>query len=133
LTLLLLYRITLILPMNLNIFMFNGCTKGYQNSKKPKDPDKHDIIEYQAPKPVLLPRPSANFPFINVKPSISSTYLQQRTATSINNSNRNYTNSLTDISIGTMCKTMEANRSFQFMFYLKKCLNIVLINKIKIS
>jgi len=106
--------------MNLNIFMFNGCTKGYQNSKKPKDPDKHDIIEYQAPKPVSLPRPSANLPLINIKPAISSTYSQQRTATSINNYNGN---SLTDISIGTMCKNNGCKQVLSiYVLFNKHCL-----------
>jgi len=84
--------------------MFKGCTKGYHSGKMPKEPKKLDVIAYEAPKPVLLPRPSANLPLVNIKPTISSTYLQQRTSTSINNSNGSDTNSLIDISIGTMCK-----------------------------
>ncbi|XP_060872987.1 cysteine and histidine-rich domain-containing protein morgana-like [Metopolophium dirhodum] len=87
-----------------------GCTKGYHSGKKPKEPEKLDVIEYQAPKPVSLPRPSANLPLINIKPVISSTYLQQRTATSINNSNGK---SLTDISIGTMCKNNGCKQAYE--------------------
>lgn len=92
--------------------MLQGCTKGYHNGKKPKEPEKYvpdkddkaDVIEYHAPKPVSLPRPSADLPLINIKPAISSALLQQIAAASISNTNEKETNSLTEIAIGTMCK-----------------------------
>lgn len=93
-------------------FIFKGCTKGYHNGKKPKEPEKYvpdknikdDVIEYHAPKQVSLPRPSASLPLENIKPTISSTLIQQMASTTISNTNGKEANSLTDISIGTMCK-----------------------------
>ncbi|XP_060841453.1 cysteine and histidine-rich domain-containing protein morgana [Rhopalosiphum padi] len=98
-----------------------GCTKGYHNGKKPKEPEKYvpdkdtkdDIIEYHAPKPVSLPRPSANLPLENIKPTISSTLVQQMASTTISNTNGNETNSLTDISIGTMCKNNGCKQAYE--------------------
>lgn len=120
--------------------MFKGCTKGYHNGKKPKEPEKYvpdkdskdDVIEYHAPKPVSLPRPSANLPLTNIKPTISSALLQQMTATYISNTNGNDTNSLTDISIGTMCKNNGCKQVLLIYILFSKFINIVSINNVKI-
>jgi len=120
--------------------VFKGCTKGYHNGKKPKEPEKYvpdkdskdDVIEYHAPKPVSLPRPSANLPLINIKPTISSTHLQQMTATSISNTNGNEANSKTDISIGTMCKNNGCKQVLSIYVLFKKITNIGFINEVKI-
>ncbi|XP_060879474.1 cysteine and histidine-rich domain-containing protein morgana-like [Metopolophium dirhodum] len=98
-----------------------GCTKGYHNGKKPKEPEKYvpdkeskvDVIEYHAPKSVSLPRPSSNLPLINIKPTISSIHLQQMTASAISNTNGNETNSSTDIPIGTMCKNNGCKQAYE--------------------
>ncbi|KAF0771787.1 cysteine and histidine-rich domain-containing protein [Aphis craccivora] len=98
-----------------------GCTKGYHNGKKPKEPEKYvpdknikdDVIEYHAPKQVSLPRPSASLPLENIKPTISSTLIQQMASTTISNTNGKEANSLTDISIGTMCKNNGCKQAYE--------------------
>lgn len=70
----------------------------------PDKDTKDEVIEYHAPKPVSLPRPSADLPLKNIKPTISSSLEQQLAATSISNANGNGTISSTEIPIGTMCK-----------------------------
>jgi len=70
-------------------------------------PDKNikdEIIEYHAPKPVSLPRPSADLPLTSMKPTISSTLVQQMSAISVSNSNGNLKSDFTAIPVGTMCK-----------------------------
>jgi len=107
--------------------IFKGCTKGYHNGKKPKEPEKYvpdknikeDVIEYHAPKPISLPRPSANLPLKSIKPNIASTLIQQMAATTISNTNGNKLNN-TDISIGTMCKNNGCKQVLSIYVLFKK-------------
>lgn len=70
----------------------------------PEKENKEEIIEYHAPKPVSLPRPSSDLPLKKIKPTISSILEQQIAAITINNSNRKDESITPEIEIGTMCK-----------------------------
>jgi len=70
----------------------------------PDKDTKDEIIEYHAPKPESLPRPSADLPLTRMKPTVSPTLVQQISAISISNSNGNPRSDFTDIPVGTMCK-----------------------------
>lgn len=70
----------------------------------PDKETKDEIIEYHAPKVVSLPRPSADSPLVTMKPTISSSLVQQMAATNLNSSNENDANGLSGVPIGTMCK-----------------------------
>lgn len=70
----------------------------------PDETTKDVIIEYHAPKQVSLSRPPTDIPMKSLKPTISTTLVQQMAATTISKTNGNDTNSLTDVPIGTMCK-----------------------------
>lgn len=85
----------------------------------PDKDTKDKIIEYHAPQPVSLPRPSIDVPMKSLKPTISSTLVQQMAAASINNGNGNDTNSSTDIPIGTMCKNGGCKQVLLIYFLLK--------------
>lgn len=97
-----------------------GCTKGFHNGTKPKEPEKYvpdqhtkdDIFVYHAPKYVSLPRPSADLPLKTLKPIISSTLVQQMAAINLNSANGNNTSSLTEIPTGTMCKNKGCKQAY---------------------
>ncbi|VVC46304.1 Hypothetical protein CINCED_3A001389 [Cinara cedri] len=98
-----------------------GCTNGCHSNTKPKEPEKYvpdkntidEIIEYQAPKPILLPRPPAHLPLKNIIPKISSTLVQQLAATSISSTNGTDSNDSTDIPVGTMCKNSGCKQAYE--------------------
>lgn len=81
----------------------------FHNPTKPVEPEKYmpdkntqsKVIEYHAPKPETLPRPSADLPLIRIKPHVSP-LLQSRTSTDLRSDE--ISSDSTDVQIGTMCK-----------------------------
>jgi len=65
---------------------------------------KDEIIEYHAPEPISLPRPSTNSPLICMKPIISSNLIKEMAAINLNSTNGYDMGNIGDIPIGTMCK-----------------------------
>lgn len=85
----------------------------------PDEATKDVIIEYHAPKQVSLSRPPSDIPMKSLKPTISTTLVQQMVATSIIKTNGSDTSSLTDIPIGTMCKNGGC-KQVSFIYILMK-------------
>lgn len=78
-------------------------------------PDKNtkdEVIEYHAPRPLSLPRPSADIPLKTMQPTISSALSQLMATPPVSNVNGNNANGSIDIPIGTMCKNNGCKQVF---------------------
>lgn len=72
---------------------------------------------YHAPKPVSLERPSADLPLKSIKPTISSTLEQQISSLNVSNENGKDQSTLSEVTIGTMCKNNGCKEVFKIVIY----------------